>query len=246
MLYVFHGTDIKESGEKARTLVNSLRTKRADAAFEKLDGDSWDPAILESHFGGQGLFSNKYIVFLDRVTENSDAKETLPGFIQVMQGSDNIFIILEGKLNAELKKAVTSHAEKAIESEPKVKKNFFADGGGNVFAMADALGSRDAMKAWSIYREVIDAGTEPENILGTLFWQAKSMVLAADSSSAAESGLSPFVFTKAKRGASNYSKEELNKLTLDLINLYHDGHRGKRNLELATESLLLNCGKPVL
>ncbi len=244
MLYVFHGSEIKESGEKARTLVNSLRTKRPDAAYEKVDADSWNPALIEGHLGGQGLFSSKYIIFVDRVTENAEAKEQFPAFIPAMQESDNIFIVLEGKLNAELKKAVAGSAEKAVESEPKTKKNFFADSGPNVFALADALGARDAFKAWSVYRQVIDGGTEPENILGTLFWQAKSMVLAAGTGSAGESGLSPFVYTKAKRGSANYSRDELDRLTSDLVVLYHDGHRGKRNLELATERLLLNCGKP--
>jgi len=226
--------------------VNSLRTKKPDAAYEKIDADSWNPSMIEGHLGGQGLFSNKYIVFVDRVTENAEAKEKLPDLIPAMQESDNIFIVLEGKLNAELKKAVTKSAEKAVESEPKVKNNFFADSGPNVFALADALGNRDAFKAWSVYRQVIDGGTEPENILGTLFWQAKSMVLATDAKSAAEAGVSPFVFTKAKKGSANYSKDELNRLTSDLVTLYHDGHRGKRDLELATERLLLNCGKPVL
>jgi len=246
MLYVFHGSEIRESGEKARALVNSLRAKRPDAAYEKIDVDSWNPSMIEGHLGGQGLFSNKYIVFVDRVTENGEAKEKLPDLIPAMQESGNIFIVLEGKLNADLKKAVAKSAEKAVESEPKVKKNFFADSGPNVFALADALGNRDAFKAWSVYRQVIDGGTEPENILGTLFWQAKSMVLAADAKSAAEVGLSPFVFTKAKKGSANYSKDELNRLTSDLVMLYHDGHRGKRDLELATERILLNCGKPVL
>ena len=41
----------------------------------------WNPAIIESHLGGQGLFSNKYIVFVDRVTENKDAKESLVDFV---------------------------------------------------------------------------------------------------------------------------------------------------------------------
>lgn len=246
MLYVYHGSEIRESGEKARALASSLRAKRPDAAYEKVDADSWDPAIIESHLGGQGLFSSKYIVFVDRVTENAEAKEALSGLMPAMQESGNIFIVLEGKLNADLKKAVMKSAEKSVESEPKVKKNFFADSGPNVFALADALGSREPFKAWSVYRQIIDVGVEPENILGTLFWQAKSMALAAGAKSATEAGLSPFVYTKAKRGAGNYSSEELGRLLSDLITLYHDGHRGRRDLELGTERLLLNCGKPVL
>ncbi len=247
MLYVFHGTDIKKSVEKAHSLINSLRQKKPDAAFVSIAADSWNSALLEENLGGQGLFSNKYIVFVDRITENSEAKEQLPEFVSAMQESANIFIVLEAKLNAELKKKIEKYAEKVVESDlpaggPETtaaakKKDF------NIFALGDALGSRDPFKAWSVYREAVENGHEPESILGTLFWQAKSIAMAGLANTAAESGLNPFVFGKSKRYASNYSKNEINSLITNLITLYHDGHRGIRDLELATEKLLLNCGK---
>ncbi len=238
MLYVFHGTDVAQSGVKARALIDSLRAKKPDASYEKMDGDSWSSSMLEGHLGGQGLFANKYIVFLDRVTESADAKEEILKFIPAMQESANIFIVFEGKLNAELKKAFEKSAERLIECEAK-KKSFF-DSEFNIFALADSVGNRDAFKAWSIYRQAVDRGIESESILGTLFWQVKSMVLSADAKSASESGLSPFVYSKSKRYAANYTKEEMRKLVSGLIIMYHDGHRGIADLELGTERLLLN------
>jgi len=212
MLYVFHGSDISKSVEKAHTLIGSLRTKRLDASFIEIGADKWSKSAVEENLGGQGLFSGKYIIFLDRVTENVDAKELLPDLIQVMNESANIFIVLEGKLNAELKRAVEKDAEKAMESEKKeaaAKKEF------NVFALADAFGRRDAVNAWKIYREAIDSGIEPENIAGVLFWKAKSM----------------------SSGPSGKSDRRLEKL----VTLYHDGHRGVLDLERGIEKLLLSC-----
>ena len=253
MLYVFYGSDIRQSREKAHKLIDSLRAKKPDAAFEQISADSWSSAIVENHLGGQGLFSNKYIVFLDRVTENDEAKEQIVDFLQAMNESPNIFIALEGKLNAELKKAFEKSAEKAVVSDEKAISRFgsalaagtSASGNSdkqefNVFALADAVGSREPFKAWAIYRQAVDRGLESESILGTLFWQVKSMMLAAQAKSAGEAGLSPFVFGKSKRYAGNYSRTELEKLSGDVITLYHDGHRGLRDLELATERFMLS------
>jgi DNA polymerase III delta subunit len=212
MLYVFHGSDIAKSVEKAHALIASLRAKRLDASFIEISADKWSQSAVEENLGGQGLFSGKYIIFLNRVTENVDAKESLPSIIQVMNESANIFIVLEGKLNAELKRAVEKDAEKTVESEHKeamAKKEF------NVFALADAFGRHDAVNAWKIYREAIDNGVEPENIAGILFWKAKSM----------------------STGPSSESDRRLEKL----VTLYHDGHRGILDLERGIEKLLLSC-----
>ncbi len=246
MLYVFHGPDTATATDKAHALVNSLRAKRPDATYVKVDADSWSASVIEEHLGGQGLFSNKYLVFLDRLTENAEAKEILPGFIAAMNESANIFIVLEGKINAELKKAFEKSAEKIVVCEKQDTASKFGQAGAgkkeefNIFALADALGERNPLKAWMVYRQAVDNGNEPESIIGTLFWQAKSMALAANATSAGEAGISPFVFSKAKRYAGNYSKEELGSLLGNLITLYHDGHRGMYDMELAVERLLIN------
>ena len=257
MLYVFHGTDIQQSREKAHKLIDSLRTKKPDAAFEEVSGDNWNTSIIESHLGGQGLFSNKYIVFLDRVTENDEAKEEIAGFMAAMNQSSNIFIILEGKLNVELKKAFEKAAEKVVISEAasiegrfgSINKGGSGEAGSfkkqdfNIFSLADAIGSRESFKAWTIYRQAVDNGLESESILGTIFWQVKSMLLAAKAKTSTEAGLSPFVFSKSKRYAGNYSGTELAKFSGDIISMYHDGHRGLNDLELATERLMLGIRK---
>lgn len=238
MLYAIYGEDISKGRGKAQSLIDSLLTKKPDAAFIRVDGDSWNPATIESHLGGQGLFSNKYIVYLDRVSENADAKEALLEFLEPMQKSQNIFILLEGKVSAEAKRSLEKHAEKTVEcaSGEKFpwKKNEV-----NAFALGDAMGMRDRVKAWMLYRQAIDSGIEPENIAGTLFWQAKSMCLSANALSAAASGLNPYVFGKSKRFAANYSSDELGGLARKLVVAYHDSHRGLNDLELSLERLLL-------
>lgn len=174
MLYAFFGTDNEIAVDKARGLVNSLRAKRPDAAYEKVEADAWSKDLIESHLGGQGLFSSKYIVFLDRVTENSTAKEELPDMIAAMQESTNIFIVLENKPNAELKKALEKHAEKIVTSDKKEVVDSYGRSGFNIFSLTDAIYT-DPMKAWTIYRRALEEGMEPEAIIGTLFWKAKTV-----------------------------------------------------------------------
>lgn len=210
MLYIFHGADVATAGTKARALIESLRAKRPDAAYDKVDGDSWNPAIIEGHLGGQGLFSSKYIIFLDRVTENAEAKEALPDLASALQESTNIFIVLEGKINAALKKAIDKSAEKIVECEKKEAASGKPDF--NIFGLADAVGKRDTFKAWTLYREAVDQGIESEAIIGMLFWKAKTI--------------------------------QDKSLAKELVTLYHEGHRGRRNLELGIEQCILNLARP--
>lgn len=240
MLYVFHGEDIKSATEKARKLVSSLRAKKPDAAYVEIDSDNWNPAVLESHLGGQGLFSNKYIVFLNRVCEKAEITESLSGFIPAMKESSNIFIMLESKLNADMTKLVDRYAEKTVESTMKtaLKKNEF-----NVFDLAEAFGNKDAVKAWILYRKAMKLGIEAESIAGTLFWQTKSIWISKDASSAIKAGLSPFVFSKAKRMSEKYKKGEIEGVTRAIISVYHESHRGNMDFELGLEKIILNCGK---
>jgi len=240
MLYLFHGSDIEKSRVSAHKLIDSLRAKRPDASFVTVTADNWAPSIIDEHVGGQGLFSNKYIVFLDRLTENTEAKEVFVNVIESIGKSANIFIVLESKVNAELKKSFEKHAEKTVLHDlPSAGKMFGVKGEFNIFSLADAVGNRDRFRSWSIYRQAIDRGIELESILGTLFWQVKSMLVSLTGKSAAETGLSPFVYAKSKKASTNYSMDELKALLTMIVTLYHDGHRGLVDLELGTERILL-------
>jgi len=68
------------------------------------------------------------------------------------------------------------------------------------------------------------------------------MVLARNAGGAAETGLNPFVFSKSKKYASNFSEHELSGLLQSLITIYHDAHRGMLDAELSIEKLMLRIG----
>lgn len=223
---------------KARAFADSLRAKRPDATFITVDAGNWSTSVVSENAGGQGLFSSKYIVYLDRIGEKKEHMESFLESFPLMKESDNIFIVLEGKVLAEVKKSIEKHSDKTVVTDlVEAKKSFFSEF--NIFSLADAVGERNAFKSWSIYRTAIEKGHEPEAIVGTLFWQVKSMMIAGQAKSAGESGLSPFVYTKAKKASEKYSANEKALLLEKLVSIYHEGHRGMGDIELRVERVLL-------
>lgn len=255
MIYFLHGTDTDKARAKARDLVASLQKKKPDAAFFTLNAENWDLggvgwAIVDEYAGSQGLFANKYIVLVDRVGEDKARREELADKADAMAGSENIFIVVEGRLDKATVTKIEKMAEKTQEfmvdkSEiPKVwagaGDNSRADSGPSIFVLSDALGRRDRRELWVLYRQFIDNDASPEEIHGALFWQVKSMVIAARAKSASDSGLAPFTYSKSKAFAANFTEVELGKLLNDLIEVSHDSRRGKGELETRLEVLLLS------
>jgi DNA polymerase III delta subunit len=216
MIYFLHGTDVDKARGKAHDLVDSLLKKKPDASFFKMNVENWSIAQLQEYAGGQGLFANKYIVFLDRLCEDKKVKEDFLDFIKVLGESQNIFIILEGKLDKATAGKIEKKAEKTQEFLlPEKKKEEY-----NAFALANAVGNRDKKNAWILYRKAIDKGEAPEALHGMMFWKVKSMMIG---------------------GLGNaYSKEELYNLADRLITTYHDSRRGVHELETGVEALILS------
>lgn len=236
MLYFLHGTDSKKSREKLHELTDTLHKKKPDAELFKIEGEQWDAARFEEFLSGQGLFENKYIVVLDKVFENAEAKASVAGSLKEIAESDNIFIFLEGAVDAPTLKKIEKHAQKTQEFEEKEKtapKTF------NIFSLTDAFGRRDKKQLWVLYEQALASGSEPEEIHGILFWQLKSILTAVSAKSATESGLKPFVFQKATGFARNYSREELQKMSGRFVEIYHNARRGISEMEIGLEKFIL-------
>jgi DNA polymerase III delta subunit len=211
MLYIFYGSDTGTSGKKALALVESLREKRPDASYVRMSGEDWSLESVKEHTEGQGLFVNKYIVYLDRVTENSSAKEDLASVLPAMKVSPNIFVLREGAVGVALVKDFAKNADKEVVSE--APKKGFDWAGDHSFAFVDAFMGRKGLDVWKNYRAAVGKGLEAEAILGSLFWQVKSAIVASRSKSASESGLAPFVYTKSKKITEMWSGAELAEVT---------------------------------
>jgi DNA polymerase III delta subunit len=241
MIYLLHGTDTDKSRVKMHELAGTLRAKKPDAAYFKMDAEHWNLAELEEYCGGQGLFENKFIIVLDHLLDNEEIAPVLLEQIEVIAASPNIFIVLEGKLDKDSLKKFEKHAEKVQEFEEtaaqkstaKSKERF------NVFSLAEALGKRDRKNLWVLYRRALLENISPEEIHGTLFWQAKSITLARQAKSAKEAGMKDFPFSRAKAYANNFSEQESSELLNRLIHISHDSRRGLSDISLSLEEFAL-------
>jgi DNA polymerase III delta subunit len=213
MIYFLYGTDIDKARTKANELIESLRKKKPDASFFKIDSENFNGSLLQEYIGGQGLFSNKYIVYLDRLCEKKEVKEEFLEKIKEISESDNIFIVLEGKIDKATATKIEKKAEKTQDFEliNKKEKVFY-----NAFALADAFAQGNKKEAWMLYRKAIDKGEAPEALHGMLFWKIKSIILNNPSST-----------------------KQLLPLADKLITIYHDSRRGEYELETRLEAFIL-------
>jgi hypothetical protein len=248
MLYFFHGENSKEGRAKAGEMMNGLLKKKPDASVFRLTVENWNPASFEEYLGGQGLFNNKFIVFLDNLLEDAVIKETVLENLVKIKQSQNIFVWLERKIGKPVADKIKKFAEKTSEfAEKKEDSREFSleDGRGfslgefNIFSLTDAFGRRDRKNLWVLYQKAVLREIPAEEISGVLFWQLKSMFLASVSKTASEAGMKPFVFSKAKSFARNYKEEELKKISSELVSIYHDSHRGLCDFDIALERFIL-------
>lgn len=235
MLYIFHGADTHKARTALHRVVDGLLAKKPDASYFLLNDETFSPALLEEYIGGQGLFAERTIVVLDNVFMLKEAGDTVLGRTQDIADSNNIFIILEGALPKKELATLTKHAHK---TELFELEQMAGRGAGtfNVFSLTDALGNRDKGMLWTLYRRAIRSGVEPEQIHGILAWQVRTMVRVMHDDI---EGLKPFVVTKAKRFAKQYSEKEVKELSLHFLCLYHNAHRGIVDFELEMERLIL-------
>ena len=109
----------------------------------------------------------------------------------------------------------------------------------NAFGMADSLSRKDKKTLWLQLQDAKQANLSAEEIIGTLWWQLKSMRLAKNTNSAAEAGMKDFPYNKAKRALSAFKDGELESLSRGLLTVYHEGHLGKVDIDIALERWML-------
>lgn len=237
MIYLLYGSDTTKSRMKLHDMVGSLIKKKPDASHVRITDETFDEASLDEHIGGMGLFSQKTIIELDNVFRNKEAKPVVLERIKDIAESENIFVILEGELNASDVKKFEKHAEKVQEfahaAEAPRAKDF------NIFSMTDAFGKRDRKQLWVLYTKAKRKNISDEEIHGILFWQIKAMFQAQSAGNAKEAGLNPFVYQKSQGFLRNFRPEELTATSSKLVSLYHNSRRGIHDFDVALEKFIL-------
>lgn len=197
-----------------------------------LDLDSYEKGMLRSLAVESSLFGDKTAYLIENPLTNSKVNDDLLIDIEDLKNSDNLFVIVEGPLKAEEKKQWNKHFEL---QEFKAE----ADARFNTFALADALVKRDRKSLWLIWSEARLSGIVSEELVGIIWWQLKSIRLAAVTSSAEEAGMKDYPYQKSKRALSKFPSDDPERLSRSLLDIYHQSRLGGLDLDLAVERWLL-------
>lgn len=236
MLYLIYGSDREKARVKKDELLTVLRGKRPDAEMFTLDAETFTESGLEALYSSQGLFEQKHVAVLDGLLSDKGVKESILNALASLAESSSVFLLLDGTLDVKTVGQIEKHAAKTYSFGEKKK----AEWGNNIgFLLADAFGEKDKKNTWVLFQKAMRAGSSPEEIHGTLFWQVKTMMLAKKTKSAEEAGLKPFPYGKAVRFARNFTEDELEKTISSLVEMYHGIRIEGGELELELEKFLL-------
>ena len=231
MLHVYFGTDRQAVRDQAADF--SEKNLPPDGTTTVIDAADYQPGQLADALGATSLFGGAEWFLVDTPSANPDLAEEVKTNLAAMAESSNTFIVLEGSLLAPAKKAYTKHTS-TIEEFTAEKAGRF-----NTFALADALANKDRRQLWVLLQEAKLQGSAPEELIGIIWWQLKVLQLAATTRSATEAGMKEYSYSKAKRALSKFAPGELSRLSHGLLQLYHDGHAGVRDIDLALEQWVL-------
>jgi len=236
MLYIFCGTDTTLSSKKIGATIRSLEQKKPDAGYFSIEGRELSDDFVNEYALSQGLFEKKYIVKIEYPFENAGSKDLFMNNLDAMADSENVFLILEGKMLADDLKKITKKSEKVFkhEKEKTTDKKF------NLFSLVENVARKDKKNSWIIFRDAINRGISSEEIHGLLWWQIKAIYIASITKSVKDSGMKEFSYSKAKKFSQNFTKVELEETMQSLVSVYHEAHLGKIDFETSLEKFLLS------
>ncbi|MFN3188230.1 MAG: hypothetical protein ACK42D_01660 [Candidatus Paceibacteria bacterium] len=232
MLTVFYGNDTVAVRGEAMKLLDSYVEEGFDVA--RYSSEQYSQGLVENLLQADSLFGGKEVAVFDTPSENSDFYEAVISLVAELVASPLPFVIIEQSLTAAQLRPFAK-VEATMQECKKVKNDYF-----NVFALADSLLAKDKKTLWILLQEARRNEIPTEELIGILWWQLKMLRLTFVTTSASEAGVKDFPYNKAKRGQSKYTKEEVDTLSLSLLEVYHDGHGGRRDIVSALEGWLLN------
>lgn len=236
MLYVYTGADTIAVRKAAHTFLETYEAKGANV--DHIDSVHCSAEALRDRIGAQSLFGTTAlpeVTLIDTPSERVDAFDAVQSLLPEIAESPNVFVLIEEKLLAAQLKPLRQHATEFHEVKGDAPSERF-----NGFAFADAFARRDKKTLWILLVRAKSAGLSAEEIVGTLFWQVKTMRLASVTNNASEAGMKDFPYNKAKRALVKFKDGELDELSQSLITFYHQSRLGMRDMDIALERWILD------
>lgn len=234
MLHIIYGTDREKARARFRVLREEL-LKKSGCERVVSEGEVTSSFLSEAA-SSRGLFGEITLFVFDSVFDKKGEQEILAAHGEELALSSNYFLVLEVVFDKDTTTAIKEseaiieeHAGKKVDTRPDF----------NIFSLGDALGKRNKKELWVLYQGALAAGFEPEEICGTLFWAVKNIALMKNAKPGDDCGVSPFVATKTRGFAKNYTQEEIINISRSLTAAYHEAHRGGEPMNIAIERFIL-------
>lgn len=231
MYVVFFGSDRNGVRDAATKYIDENMPK--DASLTTLDSVDYQSGHVSDSLGASSLFGGEEWFLFDTPSGQDEFKEEVESSLKEMAESNNTFIVLEGSLLAPAKKTLAKFAVEIKENKAKKDERF------NSFSLAEALANRDKRRLWVLLQEARLSGVREEEVVGIMWWQLKVMRLARVTKSATEAKIKEFPYNKAKKALSKFKEGEIEKFSQSLLELYHDGHAGIKDMSSSLERWVL-------
>lgn len=232
MLHIFYGNGAIAVRQKA--FICTAAYEAQGMKLERIDADKFVPGVCTDIANAMSLFGEKTVYLIDTPSTDTVFYEEVIDSLEMFKESESVFVVVESTLLAPAKKKFAKYADSIEEIATHTEARF------NAFAMADSLSLKDKKTLWLQLQDAKASGLSAEEIIGTLWWQLKSMRLAKMTRSAEEAGMKDFPYNKSKRAVGNFKEGELESLSRSLLTIYHDGHLGKKDIDLALEKWTLS------
>lgn len=122
------------------------------------------------------------------------------------------------RMKGEIDKLVHRSANGTI-TEDAVREMVLGVMDTDIFALLDAMARKDRARALELLRSSFNEGMPPQRLLSMMLWQFKNVVLAKSGTGA--SSLAPFVLSKARAIAKNFTDQQIHSLYDALLSLDH-------------------------
>lgn len=230
MLEIYHGNN---HGAVRSAVQNVLQTLPPDTEVIYIEAETFVPGQLIEAMHSSSLFAAPYVYVLDTPSANAEYQSEVLVNVPDLAESSHRFLILENQLKAAEKKTFAKHTDSITDCSTVLAKR------PDAFAMTNSLCERNKRRLWLELQTARSSGLRPEEIIGTLWWQLKTVRLAAVTSSASEASMKEYPYKKAKQTLRAFSLAEVENLSTTLLQVYHDGHAGVRDIDLALEEWVL-------
>ena len=228
MLQVFYGTN--------RTLVRNAAHQAAEQIGLKatsIDDTQYQPGIILDSATATSLFGGEACYILDTPSSDEAFLKEVIDVLPTLAESPHTFIVMEGSLLADQKKRYAKFSTSLQEFTLEKTERF------NPFGLAEALARKDKKQLWVLLQKARMEMIREEELVGILWWQLKTLRLAAITRTAEEAGLKEYPYKKAKQSLRNFAPGELERLSQSLLELYHADHQGGTSMEVSLEQWVL-------